>query len=170
MQNRIDEVLKEQGKTYKDLVALTGLSNYVIGDIAHGRDDATLGAWLSLARALHVSPAYLVGWSDESSEDEHKHDIESSDVFKAYMKKVEPKIYCDFADSKPTSGVKVTLDDGRIIYDSREIDDIMNAYFLLPTKEGNMKINKGDWIATGIDGEYWVIADDIFLRTYERCD
>lgn len=70
MQNRIDEVLKEQGKTYKDLVALTGLSNYVIGDIAHGRDEATLG----------------------------------------------------------------------------------------------------DWIATGIDGEHWAIADDIFRRTYERCD
>lgn len=44
------------------------------------------------------------------------------------------------------------------------------SYFLLPTKEGNMKINKGDWIATGIDGEHWVIADDIFRRTYERCD
>ena len=44
------------------------------------------------------------------------------------------------------------------------------SYFLLPTKEGNMKINKGDWIATGIDGEHWGIADDIFRRTYERCD
>ena len=44
------------------------------------------------------------------------------------------------------------------------------SYFLLPTKEGNMKINKGDWIATGIDGEHWAIADDIFRRTYERCE
>ena len=44
------------------------------------------------------------------------------------------------------------------------------SYFLLPTKEGNMKINKDDWIATGIDGEHWAIADDIFRRTYERCD
>lgn len=31
-----------------------------------------------------------------------------------------------------------------------------------------MKINKGDWIATGIDGEHWCIADDIFKRTYEE--
>ena len=44
------------------------------------------------------------------------------------------------------------------------------SYFLLPTKEGNMKLNAGDWIATGIDGEHWAIADDIFHRTYERCD
>ena len=44
------------------------------------------------------------------------------------------------------------------------------SYFLLPTKEGNMKLNVGDYIATGIDGEHWAIADDIFRWTYERCD
>ena len=130
MRNRIDEVLKEQGKTYKDLVPLTGLSEYGIGKMAQAGDDEYLGAWVSLARALDVSPAYLVGWSDEPSEDEHKYDIESSDVFKAYMSKVEPETYYDFAKSKPTSGIKVTLDDGRIIYDSLEMDDIMNAYIL----------------------------------------
>lgn len=43
-------------------------------------------------------------------------------------------------------------------------------YFLLPTKEGDMKLNAGDWIATGIDGEHWAIADDIFRRTYEEID
>lgn len=42
------------------------------------------------------------------------------------------------------------------------------SYFLLPTKEGNMKINKDDWIATGIDGEHWAITDSIFRRTYEE--
>lgn len=42
--------------------------------------------------------------------------------------------------------------------------------FLLPTKEGDMTLNKGDWIATGINGEHWVIDDDIFWRTYERVD
>lgn len=129
MQNRIDKVLKEQGKKYEDLVPLTGLSDYGIGGMAQGGNDEVLGAWLSVARALHVSPAYLVGWSDEPSEDEHKHDIESSDVFKAYMSKVEPEPYYDFAKPEPTSGVKVTLDDGRVIYDSREMDD-MDAYSL----------------------------------------
>ncbi len=135
MQNRIDKVLNEQGKKYVDLVPLTGLSDYGIKEMAKGSSDETLGAWLSVARALHVSPAYLVGWSDEPSEDEHKHDIESSDVFKAYMSKVKPEPYYDFAKSKPTSGIKVTLDDGRIIYASREMDDIMNAYILA-----------GDWV------------------------
>lgn len=124
MQNRIDKVLNEQGKTYKDLVPLTGLSEYGIGQMAKAGDDETFGAWLSIARALDVSPAYLVGWSDEPSEDEHKHDIESSDVFKAYMSKVKPEPHYDFAKPEPTSGIKVTLDDGRVIYDSRELEDM----------------------------------------------
>ena len=44
------------------------------------------------------------------------------------------------------------------------------SYFLLPTKEGNMKLNAGDYIATGIDGEHWAIDKNIFERTYERVD
>ena len=44
------------------------------------------------------------------------------------------------------------------------------SYFLLPTKEGNMRLNTGDYIATGIDGEHWAIAPEIFEKTYERCD
>lgn len=42
--------------------------------------------------------------------------------------------------------------------------------FVLPTKEGGMKFDTGDWIATGIDGEHWAIANDIFRRTYEEVD
>ena len=42
--------------------------------------------------------------------------------------------------------------------------------YFFPTKEGNMKIDEGDYIATGVDGEHWVIDQDIFERTYERCD
>ena len=44
------------------------------------------------------------------------------------------------------------------------------SYFTLPTKEGNMVLHEGDWIATGIDGEHWAIADDVFRRTYEEAD
>ena len=42
--------------------------------------------------------------------------------------------------------------------------------FTLPTKEGKMTIHEGEWIATGIDGEHWAIAPDIFVKTYERYD
>ena len=44
------------------------------------------------------------------------------------------------------------------------------SYFLFPTKEGNMKLNVGDYIATGVDGERWAIDQDIFERTYERAN
>lgn len=30
-----------------------------------------------------------------------------------------------------------------------------------------MKLNAGDYIATGIDGEHWAIDKDIFEKTYE---
>ena len=40
----------------------------------------------------------------------------------------------------------------------------------LPVKGGFTVVWIGDWIAAGIDGEHWVIANDIFRRTYERCD
>ena len=36
------------------------------------------------------------------------------------------------------------------------------SHFLLPTKEGNMKLNVGNYIATGVDGEHWAIDKNIF--------
>ena len=33
-----------------------------------------------------------------------------------------------------------------------------------------MLLHIGDYIATGVDGEHWAIDQDIFERTYERCD
>ena len=42
--------------------------------------------------------------------------------------------------------------------------------YYLPTKEGEMLLHIGDYIATGVDGEHWCIAKDIFERTYERVD
>ena len=44
-------------------------------------------------------------------------------------------------------------------------EDMLIPY--LPTREGNMFIKKGDWIATGIDGGHWAIDNDIFRETYE---
>ena len=43
------------------------------------------------------------------------------------------------------------------------------SYFLLPTKEGNMKLNIGDYIVTGVDGEHWAIDKDP-LNTDEVID
>ncbi|AWI40684.1 hypothetical protein LpLQ80_09155 [Lactiplantibacillus plantarum] len=34
------------------------------------------------------------------------------------------------------------------------------------TLEGDLKVKPGDWIATGVNGEHWPIADDVFKKTY----
>lgn len=44
--------------------------------------------------------------------------------------------------------------------------DHYHGYFIIPTREGDMRIHDGDWIATGINGEHWPIADDVFKKTY----
>ena len=36
----------------------------------------------------------------------------------------------------------------------------------IKTLEGDLKVNTGDWIATGIKGEHWPIADNVFKKTY----
>lgn len=44
--------------------------------------------------------------------------------------------------------------------------DHYHGYFIIPTCEGDMRIHDGDWIATGVNGEHWPIADDVFKKTY----
>lgn len=56
-------------------------------------------------------------------------------------------------------------------------DDMINKYhiefdeayvlpFRIETMEGWIGMAVGDWIATGINGEHWPIADDIFQKTH----
>lgn len=55
-----------------------------------------------------------------------------------------------------------------VLWDLDGGKDILIPY--LPTKKGKMFIKKGDWIATGVDGEHWAIDQDIFEQTYKRVD
>ena len=38
--------------------------------------------------------------------------------------------------------------------------------YQIETLEGWIELEANDWIATGVDGEHWVIKDDIFKKTY----
>ena len=40
--------------------------------------------------------------------------------------------------------------------------------FYIPTLEGNMKANIGDYIIKGINGEFYPCKPDIFDKTYEE--
>lgn len=46
--------------------------------------------------------------------------------------------------------------------------DRYHGYFIIPTKEGDMRIYDGDWIATGVNGEHWPVKDEIFQKTYKK--
>lgn len=45
-----------------------------------------------------------------------------------------------------------------------------NPMYHFKTLEGPMYLNIGDWIATGIKGEHWAIADDVFKASYVEVD
>jgi len=47
-----------------------------------------------------------------------------------------------------------------------EIDDAYDCPFRLETLEGWLGVNIHDWIKTGVKGEKWPIADDVFKKTY----
>lgn len=78
-------------------------------------------------------------------------------MLKEYRKKTTIK--AEQFDGSPEMAKKYNIERG----------DIGAGYeYYLPTNEGDMAFYEGDWIATGIDGEHWGIADDIFQRTYEE--
>ena len=49
------------------------------------------------------------------------------------------------------------------------IDDRTRALFI-PTREGEMRGDQGDWIIRGVAGEFYPCKPDIFDATYEPAD
>ncbi len=45
--------------------------------------------------------------------------------------------------------------------------DERGAFLLIPTLEGTVRADSGDWIVTGIKGERYPCKPDIFEATYE---
>lgn len=42
--------------------------------------------------------------------------------------------------------------------------------YLIPTLEGTMRFNRGDWLITGVKGEIYPCRADIFAQTYEGAE
>jgi hypothetical protein len=49
----------------------------------------------------------------------------------------------------------------------REFAQWVNGVMLIPTLEGTMAANSGDYIIRGVAGEFYPCKPDIFERTYE---
>ena len=68
MKNRIRECRKARGMSQAELGNAVGLVDNAISNYENNLREPDLAKWEQLASALHVSPAYLVGWSDEKGE------------------------------------------------------------------------------------------------------
>lgn len=42
--------------------------------------------------------------------------------------------------------------------------------FVIPTLEGKMRAQVGDWIIRGVNGEFYPCKPDIFEKTYEKVE
>lgn len=51
-----------------------------------------------------------------------------------------------------------------------ELDEAYVLPFRIETIQGWIGLAVGDWIATGVNGERWVIADYVFKETYVEAD
>ncbi len=49
-------------------------------------------------------------------------------------------------------------------------DADVEPIFYIKTLEGNMYVTPGDWIITGIKGEYYPCKPDMFEQTYEKVE
>lgn len=48
--------------------------------------------------------------------------------------------------------------------------DPSKSWIGIPTLEGTMRADAGDWIVRGVQGEFYPVKDAIFRETYERVD
>jgi hypothetical protein len=53
---------------------------------------------------------------------------------------------------------------------SEVYQDLGETALMIPTLEGTMRADKGDWIIRGVKGELYPCKPDIFAATYEPVD
>jgi hypothetical protein len=50
------------------------------------------------------------------------------------------------------------------------LTDSEGYHMRIPTLEGDMRANPGDWIIKGVNGEFYPCKPDIFEKTYEPAE
>lgn len=74
MKNRIRECRKAAGMSQAELGNQVGFADNTISNYEKGLREPPLEVWECLASTLHVSPAYLMGWSDKKNNKDEEHD------------------------------------------------------------------------------------------------
>lgn len=67
-QERIIEIMDEKGITQADISRVTNITQSSLSDYIKGKYSPKQDKIDLIAQALHVSPAYLMGWEDEKNE------------------------------------------------------------------------------------------------------
>ena len=49
-------------------------------------------------------------------------------------------------------------------------EDLEDIHLIVPTLEGNMRVNYCDYIIKGVNGEFYPCKPDIFEKTYDIVD
>jgi len=70
-------------------------------------------------------------------------------------------------DPKDVSNVSIFMGGDAVVINYNDSD---NPKLLVPTLEGNMYANVGDYIIKGVNGEFYPCKPDIFHKTYERVE
>lgn len=55
-------------------------------------------------------------------------------------------------------------------YNGHPITHENDDCYLIPTLEGTMRLLRGEWLITGVNGEIYPCKPDIFEKTYERVE
>ena len=113
MRNRIKECRQVAGMSQKELSNLVGIKDNAISRYETGTCEPRLEMWEKLATALNVTPAYLVGWSDEPQ----CQVIERTQLQQRLSRNAELR-------KQYAGGVVITLKDGKKLYDSAKVNGI----------------------------------------------
>lgn len=120
MKNRIKECRKMAGVTREELADVVGGPAETIKAIEESKGDDNTLAWFErVAAALHVSPAYLVGWSDDSGRIFTDDQLDAVQKATDWQFSTEEKLRKEFA-----GGVVFHLKNGTQLYDNADISDV----------------------------------------------
>lgn len=122
MKNRIKECRLAAGMTREELADAIEMPTEDIKGIEESKEDDSTLAWFErVAAAVHVNPAYLVGWSDDPSwsmyqstpTDDQLDTMQKAIDWQSSTEEKLRKLY--------TGGVVIHLKDGTKLYDHERI-------------------------------------------------
>lgn len=86
-------------------------------------------------------------------------------IFKTYITKPVKVKAARFEKSKYPGIYFIPGMEVRILQDA--LGGVLDVSFYLPTKDGEVRVNHGDWIIELDDGERYPCSDEVFRKKYE---